>query len=83
MAMKCCCIATNAGAIDEIIDNNVNGIIVEPGNTPELIDNINYLLQNEHERFKLAANGYNKVVANFTAIEMAKQTKKIYNQILK
>jgi glycogen(starch) synthase len=83
MAMKCCCVAANSGAVDEIIDHKINGIIVEPGDIVSLVDNINYLLEHRYERLRLAENGYRKVMANFTSIEMAKRTKMIYNEILK
>jgi len=82
MAMKCCCIATNVGAVDEIIDNSINGFIVQPGSVDEIVEKIDYLLENENARVKLAENGYEKVIARFTSEIMANKTKKIYEDIL-
>jgi len=37
-------IGSNIGGIPELIDDNVNGLIFEPGNSDELADKINFLL---------------------------------------
>ena len=83
MAMKCCCISTNVGAVDEIINNGSNGIIISTGKSDKLVDSIIYLLKNKKERIRMAENGYQKIINNFDSKIMAKKTKKIYNQILK
>ncbi|MEM4245070.1 MAG: glycosyltransferase family 4 protein [Candidatus Nanoarchaeia archaeon] len=83
MAMKCCCVATNVGAVDEIIDDAINGFIIKPGDVKDLVEKIKYLLENEQDRIKMAENGYLKVKNNFTSKVMGEKTKRIYEEMLK
>ncbi len=39
------CISTNVGGIPDIVDNNFNGLNIEPGNSKSLANSIAYLLQ--------------------------------------
>ncbi|EOU1472104.1 glycosyltransferase [Clostridium perfringens] len=60
------CISTNYSGADEIISNNVNGLLVEKGNIKELESAIILLLTNEELRKVIIKNG----------IETAKKYKK-------
>jgi glycosyltransferase involved in cell wall biosynthesis len=82
MSMKCCCISTNVGAVDEIIDDGINGIIMKLDDSQDLVEKINYLLNNEQDRQKIAENGYLKVKNNFTSKIMADKTKKVYERVI-
>jgi glycosyltransferase involved in cell wall biosynthesis len=83
MAMKCCCIATDVGAVTEIIDDGVDGIVIEPGSSKSLSNKVNYLLDNQKARKRLTKNAYRKVKANFTSKIMAQKTKMIYQKIVR
>ena len=82
MSMKCCCISTNVGAVDEVIDNYINGIIINPGNHKGLAENIVYLIENPKIMRKFAENGRKKVLKNFRSDIMAKKTLQVYNKIV-
>ena len=59
-------IATNVGGIPELITNNKTGILIPPNN-PEILQNsINQLLSDNETSKKLADNGYEFVIKNFT-----------------
>ncbi len=81
MSMKCCCIATDVGAVDEIIDNKINGIIIKPGSSKDLARNISSVLNNEKMRVRMAEKGFKKIINNFDSKTMAIKTKKIYEKI--
>lgn len=81
-AMKCPCISTKVGAVDEIIENNRNGFLIEPGDYDSLKEKTHLLLNNKKLRKKFAKNGHNKVIKNFTSKQMAKKTYKIYKELI-
>ncbi len=83
MAMKCCCISTDVGAVDEIIDNKKNGIIIKSGNSQQLVREISFLLENKQEMNRMAEDGCKKIRKNFTSAIMAEKTKRIYKRILR
>lgn len=82
MSMKCCCIATDVGAVTEIIDDGVDGIIIEPGDSEALVEKIQYLIEHDEERREMAERGYHKIQKDFTAAAMAAKTTAIYQRII-
>jgi glycosyltransferase involved in cell wall biosynthesis len=54
------CIASNVGAVDEVINDRINGMIISPGNIEELSNSIEYLVVNSEQRlsFGLKAREY-------------------------
>jgi len=82
MSMKCVCISYNVGAVDEIIEDGVNGYLVRVGDIETLIQKVEYLLADEGVRKRMAERGYLKIVNNFTAQRMAAATKQAYEIIL-
>jgi len=50
----------NLGSL-EVVKNNENGMLVPLGDIDSFIDKIEYLLENEEERFRLANNAYSTV----------------------
>ena len=59
-------IATNVGGIPELVTNNRTGILVKPNDPEDLLDKINYLLNNGKLRKTLANNAYDFVLKNFS-----------------
>ncbi len=51
-------ISTNRGGVPEIIDDNINGLLYEPGNYIELSEKIFEVMSNVELRNKLTVNGY-------------------------
>lgn len=82
MSMKCACIATDVGAVDEIINKN-NGILIQSGDFNSLKDSFKRLINNPKERNSLSRNGHNFVLNNFSDKDMAKKTYDFYKEILK
>jgi glycosyltransferase involved in cell wall biosynthesis len=76
-------IASNVGGVPEIIDNEVDGLLVQPGNPEILAKKLLYLLDNESETKKLSKNAREKILGEFTSEIMSNRTEKIYEQILK
>jgi spore coat protein SA len=81
MAMGIPVIAANRGMLPEIVDNNVNGLVVD--DTPEnLADAILKLAQDENLRKKLAEASLNKAVEKFSLEALATQVEKVYEELL-
>ena len=76
-------IATNAHGIPYTVQNNKNGILVEPENPIQLSDAMTKLLNNLELREKLGLAGYNFVHKECNCVSMAKNSLKLYEEILK
>ena len=58
MACKKPIVATTAGGIPEIIENQKNGILVEPDNEKALAEALITVLKDENLRINIAVKGY-------------------------
>ncbi len=74
-------IATNVGAVGRVIKDQVNGILLEPGNPDSLAEAILLLFNNKQLRERLAQQAYLDVTAHFSAAHMADEYDKIYSQL--
>lgn len=63
-------IATKVGAIPEIIQNNENGILIEPKSPKAIIDAVKLLMDNKDLMRKLAINGRKTVIEKFNLEKM-------------
>jgi len=75
-------ISTNSHGIPYTIQNNKNGILVEPENSFELSNAIVKLLNDPELRNKLGLSGYNFVNEECNCVSMAKNSLKLYEDIL-
>jgi glycosyltransferase involved in cell wall biosynthesis len=82
MAMKVPCVASDVGAIDEIIEDNKNGLLFPPGDLESLVNHIRTLLQDELRRQQMGEAGYKKVVNQFTSTRMAEKHREFYQRVL-
>jgi glycosyltransferase involved in cell wall biosynthesis len=73
-------ISTSVGGVSEIIDNNVNGILIEPGNKRAITERINYLLDNESEMKRLGQRAREYIIDSRS---MSKVVEKTFNSYLK
>jgi glycosyltransferase involved in cell wall biosynthesis len=74
-------IAANRGMLPEIVDNNVNGLVVD--DTPEnLADAILKLTRDENLRKKLAEASLNEAREKFSLEALATQIEKVYEELL-
>ncbi len=75
-------IASNVGGVPEMIDNEVDGMLVQPGNPQILAEKILFLLENESEIKKISKRARERILKEFTSQIMSDKTEKIYEQIL-
>ena len=75
-------ISTNSHGIPYTVQNNKNGILVEPENSFELSNAIMKLLNDTELREKLGLSGYNFVNEECNCVSMAKNSLKLYEDIL-
>ena len=75
-------ISTNSHGIPYTVQNNKNGILVEPENSFELSNAIVKLLNDTELREKLGQSGYNFVNEECNCVSMAKNSLKLYEDIL-
>lgn len=78
MAAKVPIVATNVGALPEIIENNKNGILVEPKNPQQLAEAIQRLLENERIRQKLSLQAHQTVLFKFPVEKMIRETEELF-----
>ena len=75
-------ISTNSHGIPFTVQNNKNGILVEPENPAELSNAIIKLLDNSTQRDSLGSAGYDFVQKECNCISMAKNHLELYQNVL-
>ena len=80
-AYKKAAIGTDVEGMNEIIDHDVNGLIIEKDNPKALADAINYLYENPDIAKKMGEKGYQKAVKLYSQ-KNAIQIENIYDKIL-
>lgn len=74
MSAKLPVIATDVGAMSEIIDNQKNGLLVKPGDSAGLADRIKEVLENDYLKNELGIQAHQTVLFKF---ELDKMVEKI------
>ncbi len=82
MAASTPVIATRSGGPDEIIDDNVNGILISMKDRQSLVQNIDRLINNSKERERLGQGGYKKVKMYFSAQSYSNKMQEYYQEII-
>lgn len=75
-------IGANIGATPEVIQNNVDGMLVEFDNYRDLANTMIKILENRKLALKLGEKGQQKVVLNYSWEMKAKETHELYQEIL-
>ncbi len=75
-------VATNVGGTCEIVQNNVSGYIVEPGDAANLASRVVDLLKNRPLADAMGNAAHTKVFSTFTLNKQAMQLKAIYEKTL-
>jgi len=70
-------IASNIGAIPDVIDNGINGILIPIGDFKELARQIDLLLNNQRYSSMLAKNAQQKALERFGLDRMVEETIKV------
>lgn len=78
-------IASNTNGINEIVNNEVNGLLFAPGNFRSLSEKMKYLIENPEARKKLAYKAYTTLNNKFSLKSYINYHigvyKKVYNQL--
>ncbi|WP_297437248.1 glycosyltransferase [Thermococcus sp.] len=74
-------IATNLPGVRTVVDNGINGYIVEPKNTKDLSERISYLLENEKTRKKFGKRGRKKVEKMYSWEKIGKKLEEVYKNL--
>lgn len=83
MACGCPVIASNVGGFPEIIDNNENGLLVNPQDYLGLAKAIVTLLKNSQLRDQFSHAGVNTINQKFSLAKIANYTLDIYSSVIK
>ncbi|MEK7536925.1 MAG: glycosyltransferase family 4 protein [Patescibacteria group bacterium] len=78
MAAKVPVVATDVGALPEIIENGENGVLVQPKNPNELAEAIRYLAKNERNREELAFEAHQTVLFKFPVEKMVREIEVLF-----
>ena len=82
MAMGKPVVGTKVNAIPEVIEDEVNGLLVEPNDAPQMAEAMMRLLENERLRQCFGEMGRQKVVEKFTLDSFARRTEEVYFSLL-
>ena len=74
-------IASNNGAQGEIIEDEVDGFLVDSGDIDEIANKLCYLKDNYEIRVELGKNTHNKIKRNFTTEMWIKKMQVVYDEI--
>lgn len=80
MASGLAVIGSNVGGIRNLINNGVNGILVEPRDSAGLADAMRDLLLDEKKRQALGKQARDFIVSNFSDTEMVFKTEEVYSE---
>ncbi|MEI8278326.1 MAG: glycosyltransferase family 4 protein [Bacteroidota bacterium] len=75
-------IYTNRTVGGEIVDDTINGLLVDPDNVEDIASKIVYLLQNAEICDQLALRGNEKSIKKFNIEVIAKQHEELYNNVV-
>ena len=80
MASGLASIATGAGGPLDIIEDGINGCLVEIDSCKDIADKLKILLDDDNKRVRIAKTGMDTVVCKFSVEEIAKRHIEIYSQ---
>ncbi len=83
MAMQKAIVASNIGWATEVIDDGVNGFLVNPKQHQQFANKITMLLENEALRIQFGAEARKKTEQKFSIEVVAKQSADFYKEIIK
>jgi len=75
-------VATKNGGPSEVIENGVDGILVEPRNTPEVAEAMIKILGDDELRISMGEAAHKKVIEKYTWDKIAIRLKDIYDRVI-
>jgi glycosyltransferase involved in cell wall biosynthesis len=82
MAHRVAVVAADFGAPNEIIEDGVDGFLVDPGNTEHLAKTIIYLLNEKSERGRIVEKAWRKVKKEYDPTRFGAAVAEVYDKIL-
>ena len=82
MSMQCAAAVTNAGGVKEVIENSVNGFMVDIDRIDLLEESVMKLVVDENLRMFMGTKARNTVVKMFSIKTTTKKIEDCYNKIL-
>ena len=83
MSYKIPVIASWGGEMSEVVRDDIDGMLITPGNVEELADKIEILIKDREVRKRFSESGYKRVCENFSDEIVTKKLTKIYLELLK
>jgi glycosyltransferase involved in cell wall biosynthesis len=82
MALRVPVVASRAGGMPEIVEDGVNGYLVEPGNWREISERVLELLGNREKRALFAEKGSKTVRERFDVSRTVRELERVFVRIL-
>jgi glycosyltransferase involved in cell wall biosynthesis len=83
MAMEKPVVGTRVGGIPDLIEEDLNGFLVSPGNKKELASAVLKILSDKGLAAKMRQEGRKKMADRFSAESMVRSIEKVYSDLLK
>ncbi|MDE6266956.1 MAG: glycosyltransferase family 4 protein [Muribaculaceae bacterium] len=74
-------ISTRVASIPEVIEDGVTGLLIEPGNTPQLTDALRRMLTDRHLRQQLSENSFSLINSRFSLTHTVDRLQAIYDEV--
>ncbi|MFT4142871.1 MAG: glycosyltransferase family 4 protein [Mobilitalea sp.] len=81
MACRVPAIGCYEQGIDEVITDKENGLLVQPHNTRELYEAIDFLIQNPEKAMTIAEKGYETIINHYTWTDSARALAEVYRKL--
>ena len=76
------CVAFNSGGISDIVEHKINGYLTQENTYEELINGMEWLMNNPDQRQWVSENARKKIMSNFTSAMQAARYIKLYKEVL-
>jgi glycosyltransferase involved in cell wall biosynthesis len=76
-------ITTNEGALPDIVEDNVNGFIIDKHSPNQLVEKLKLLIKDKDLRIKMGKAGLKKYQLNYTSTIMENRMSEVFTEILK
>ena len=83
MASGLASVATKAGGPIDIIEDGINGCLVEVDSCKDIADKLKILLEDEDYRVRIAKTGMDRVAYKFSVEEIANRHIEIYSKFIR
>ncbi len=82
MAMEKPVVASRVGGIPDLIEQDVNGLLVRPGDVKELADALEKILSDKRLARKMGREGRKRIKEQFSAQGMVQSIERVYRELL-